>query len=136
MFWVDIGAMDYIGALVSERLGIRSVEEWKKERIDVIKNLDSVKPISQNEIFVLSVSSWAMFLLDKPSYKADLLFSYLIEKQGKQSLIVLPTYYRESLSTTNIYEVLSRNFQIDCNQFFEEYIDWYNYQIMQVQESE
>lgn len=102
--------MDYVGALVANRRGLRSIEKWKEERLQFLQRFYSLKPISKEEVFFLILRSWAGFLVVNPEYKADLLITYLFKKQA-EGLKAIPEYYRQSEDTDNVYKVWEQAFE-------------------------
>lgn len=125
-FWMDQGVADYIGAMVAEKRGFRSVEKWKTERVEFLSRFYSAEPFSLNEMHILSVRSWAMWLIKQPVYKADLITARLLEQETSKRLLAIPDYYSQSGSTENVKDQWEKAFGLNYEKFTTDFINWYN----------
>jgi hypothetical protein len=129
-YWIDQGTADYIGARVAERRGLRSMEEWKNERVEFLRRTYPTQQFTPKALFLLSLRSWAMWLVPSPAYKADLLVAYLFRQDTEKRLAVLPEYYSKSADTKDISLVFEQEFGMRYEQFANDYSQWYSDNIL------
>lgn len=128
LYWMDQGISDYVGALVAEKQGLESMAKWERHTLLLLRG--TLTPMTMNEAEILSVSSWANFLLPAPTYKADLMVTYLIQSLKDKDLKLVAMYYQQSKGTTNIQSVWESTFGLQHNQFIKDFVTWYNREVL------
>ena len=128
LYWMDQGISDYIGALVAEKQGLGSVTKWERHKLLLLRG--TLAPMTQNEATILSVTSWANFMLVAPAYKADLMACYLIHSLKAKDLKAVAMYYQQSNGTTNITPVWESAFGLQYNEFIKDFVIWYNQEVL------
>lgn len=128
LYWMNEGTGHYIGALVSEMLGFRSLKKWERERVIALRGL--LKPMTEAEMQILGVSSWANFLIPGAAYKADVAAAYLFETAKPNGLKTIPLYYQRSADTKNAIAVWEASYELNYGEFIQNFISWYNRKVL------
>lgn len=128
LYWMDQGISDYVGALVADKQGLESMEKWERHTLLLLRG--TLTPMTTNEAEILSVASWANFMIAAPTYKADLMATYLIHSLKVKPLKAVTIYYQQSKGTTNILSVWESAFGLQHNEFIKDFVTWYNREVL------
>jgi hypothetical protein len=128
LYWMNQGISDYVGALVAERQGLGSVAKWERHKLLLLRG--TLTPMTQADAEVLSVTSWANFMVAAPASKADLMATYLIHSLKAKDLNAFVMYYQKSKGTTNITPVWESAFGLQYNEFIKDFVIWYNREVL------
>jgi hypothetical protein len=126
LFWFDQGVADYLGAVIAEKRGLRSIDKWRTERIEYLNHFYSKQLMKPQEIQILAVRSWSMFILENPVYKADLLTASFLEQDTSKKLGLIPGFYLKSANTEDAVGLWSSTFEMDYMPFCGNFVNWYN----------
>lgn len=126
LFWLDQGLADYIGAMVAEKRGLRSLEKWKSERVEYFSHSNTKQPMKPQDTQIMAVRSWAMFIIERAVYKADLFIAYFLEQESNKKLALMPDFYLKSANTEDVIGLWQSTFKLDYKPFCEAFVSWYN----------
>jgi hypothetical protein len=93
-YWLKEGAADLFGAAVAEKLGYQSLDQWKLDRLDTLRQAgDHVSP---QEILATNLDKWTGLLEDNrhPYEIADLLVLCLMDRTQPGGRRAIGEYYR------------------------------------------
>lgn len=126
LFWLEEGSADYVGALLAERLGGKSVHKWLLDtRLDLVSAKAVIDPAR------LGVTTLAerkeIMGRDLHSYQlADVMTCYLLEKYAKgeelKRLAVFFTALRDADSSDAAFE---RAFSVQPAAFIADFTAWW-----------
>ncbi len=94
--WMREGTADLIGALVASRCGYESLEKWKLDRINILRN--AKKYADPQTLGYVSLTEWSKSSTDKlhPYEVADLMVFYLMTIVKQDFYKKMPDYFAQS----------------------------------------
>ncbi|HWQ62194.1 MAG TPA: hypothetical protein VN521_07775 [Negativicutes bacterium] len=107
IYWLKEGTADLIAALVAEKIGYRSLDNWKQNQIDALRKAGT--NASVQEILSTDMHGWTKMLEAKmdPYPMADLMVIYLMTKSKAGGYATILEYYHmlgRGLSNTAAFE--------------------------------
>ena len=125
LYWLLEGTADYIGAKVSEKSGYQSIEKWKLDRINIIRN--SKKHSSVQEISHSTLEKWATLMEENkhPYEMSDLMVLYLISQQPQNKAYESITEYFRLLDRLDDGDkAFEKAFGVNTTTFGENFKNW------------
>ncbi len=117
--WMREGTADLIGALVAARCGYESMEKWKLDRINILRNAN--KYAEPQTLGYVSLAEWTKCSTDKlhPYEVSDLMVFYLMTVVKQDFYKKMPDYFAQSSNfrddTVNFEEI----FGISLDNFYQ-----------------
>lgn len=126
LFWLEEGGADYVGALVAERCGGKSLQKWKR---DTLMELRLARETAKPESLLHCDLPQRIKLMDQKyhSYQmADAMVIYLLQQQeqGKE-FAALAQYFTALADKKNGEEAFSQAFGMSHAQFLRNFQQWY-----------
>lgn len=117
IYWLMEGSADLVGALASERLGGQSIDQWKEERVKVLRRNSHV---SVQKAFHIDRDEWWRLVEQKqyPYEVADLMVLLLVQRSGYEAI---GEYFRLLGKSVDAKTAFRRVFGINESQFLEEF---------------
>lgn len=126
LFWLEEGSADYVGALVAERCGGKSLHKWQ---FDTLQDLRLAKETARPESLLHCTLSQRIRLMDKKyhSYQmADVMVVYLMQQQEQGTEFAALVRYFEALSEAKDgEEAFAQVFGMTQAQFLRDFQAWY-----------
>ena len=125
MYWMSEGTADYVGALVSDRLGVINLDGWKKLRINLLrKNPNHALPL---EITELNLAQWTTLMEQKraPYEMSDLMVFFLLEQSGGRGTEAITEYFRQCGRLQDGKRALKAAFGIEAADFSARFTPWF-----------
>jgi len=119
--WLAEGSADLVGSRVGEMTGYESVEKWKLDRFNTLRNLK--RAVSPQEIVHRDPEAWLRFVNEgrHPGEMADLMVFFLTKQKG---LPVIPAYFKKvpAVSSDKAFETA---FGMELGQYLSDFQAWY-----------
>lgn len=126
LFWLEEGSADYVGALLAERLGGRSVQKWI---LDVqIELMSASHTVTLEQLQHTNMAERkALMSKELHTYQmADLMTWHLLTTHGKgQESIKLTEYFRQLKATSDGAEAFENTFGVGLKEYLAEFADWW-----------
>ena len=124
LYWLSEGSADYVGALVSERLGVLNIDGWKKQRINILRKTPA--HVSPQEIADLTLAQWTALIEQKraPYEMSDLMVMFLLEQGGGNA--ALAEYFRQCNRLQDGKKALKATFGSYPGDFSLRFTSWFN----------
>lgn len=126
LFWLEEGSADYVGALVAEQCGGKSLHKWEQDTMFDLRRAQET--VNAKELVHCSPQR-RMQLMEKKyhSYQlADAMVICLVQKQAKGTeLAAIVRYFRALADTRSGEEAFSQAFGMTHAQFLQEFQQWY-----------
>jgi hypothetical protein len=124
LYWMSEGTADYVGAMVSDRLGVLNLDGWKKQRTGIIrKNFNRALP---QEIADINLAQWTTLMEQKksPYEMADLMVFFLLEQKNNKGPAAIAEYFRQCNKLRDGKKALAAAFGIDYASFADRFSSW------------
>ena len=119
--WLAEGTADLVGSQVGEMTGYESVEKWKLDRFNTLRNLK--RAVSPQEIVHRDPQAWVRFTQEgrKPAEMADLMVFFLMKQKG---LPAIASYFKKlpAVSSDKAFETAFGN---ELGQYLSDFQAWY-----------
>ncbi|WP_288311769.1 hypothetical protein, partial [uncultured Selenomonas sp.] len=126
LFWLEEGSADYVGALVAEQCGGKSLHKWEQDTMFDLRRAQET--VNAKELVHCSPQR-RMQLMEKKyhSYQlADAMVICLVQKQAKGTeLVAIVRYFQALADTRSGEEAFSQAFGMTHAQFLQEFQQWY-----------
>jgi hypothetical protein len=115
--WIKEGMADWMGALVSNKLGSESIEKWRLDRINRLRA--ATNPLAPGNMDEVSFEQWTHWMDEKrlPYEMVDLMMMSLAEQKGSGIFKALVAYFGcvqsfsfESTCFKNHFGIAQRDF--------------------------
>ena len=126
LFWMDEGTADYVGAVIAEKLGYETLQQWQNNRIMSMRCLPH--NVSASELQICNNEKRTELLSEnKSSYQmADLMVIYLLSQQSaEERLSKIAEYFRQLGTTKDSETAFQQTFHISLNDFITKYNAWF-----------
>jgi len=128
LFWLEEGTADYVGALLCEKLGGRSVEKWYMDALFTLQNSRVVADVSQLQHTTDAERLELMTTKAKHYTLADVMTMYLLQHYGgevpEQRIV---DYYKE-LQDKEAEAAFAQAFGVELPLFLQEFSTWWQKQ--------
>ena len=119
--WLAEGTADLVGSRVGEMTGYESVEKWKLDRFNTLRNLK--RAVSPQEIVQRNPEAWLKFVNEgrHPGEVADLMVFFLMKQKG---LPAIASYFQK-VPVESSDRAFEKAFGMEIGQFLSDYQAWY-----------
>ncbi|MCR5757933.1 MAG: DUF1570 domain-containing protein [Selenomonas sp.] len=129
LFWLEEGTADYVGALVCEQLGGRSVEKWYMDALFTLQNAREVADVSQLQHTTDEERMQLMTAQAKHYTLADVMTMYLLQHYGGDSPEQKIVAYYKSLENAQAEQAFVQAFGVELPAFLQEFSHWWQGQL-------
>ncbi len=126
MNWLKEGTADVIGARIAERSGYQSMEKWKLDRINTLRNAPNHAAAA--ELLHSNLDKWATMVEQKkyPYQMSDLMVFYLLRQQpGSKGYEAIAEYFRLVGNLNDGDKAFEQAFNVSINQFLSDFEAWF-----------
>ncbi|WP_346355377.1 hypothetical protein [Azotosporobacter soli] len=126
MNWLKEGTADLIGARIAERSGYQSMEKWKLDRINTLRNAPNHAVAA--ELLHSNLDKWATMMEQKkyPYQMSDLMVFYLLKQQpGNKGYEAIAEYFRLVGTLSDGDKAFEQAFDVSINQFLSDFEAWF-----------
>lgn len=119
--WLAEGTANLVGSRVGEMTGYESVEKWKLDRFNTLRNIK--RAVSPQEIVQRNPESWLKFINEgrHPGEVADLMVFFLMKQKG---LPMIADYFQK-VPVESSDRSFVKAFGMEMGQFLSDYQAWY-----------
>ena len=125
-FWLEEGSADYVGALLAERMGGKTVQKWQRDTLDALLAVPTLVKISDLQHADMNARKQLMQPQFHSYQVADLMTCYLLTQYGAQNPCAKLAAYFRALKTAPDGETAFQDaFGIDSKTFLQVYASWW-----------
>lgn len=119
--WLAEGSANLVGSRVGEMTGYESVEKWKLDRFNTLRNIK--RAVSPQEIVQRNPEAWLKFINEgrHPGEVADLMVFFLMKQKG---LPAIASYFQK-VPVESSDRAFEKAFGLEIGQFLSDYQAWY-----------
>lgn len=125
IFWLEEGSADYVGALIAEQAGGKTLRKWQ---LDTLTDLRLTKETVKPNVLTHCTLEQRMRLMAKEYHTyqvADAMVICLMQQQKGRELSSLLSYFRALRTHAKGEEAFEEAFGISHNKFLKEFHAWY-----------
>lgn len=129
LFWLEEGTADYVGALLCEKMGGRSVEKWYLDAMFTLQNAKVVADISQLQHTTDEDRLKLMTAQAKHYTLADVMTMYLLQRYGGENPEQKIAAYYKGLEKGEAEPVFAQTFGVELAEFLRDFSGWWQSQL-------
>lgn len=126
LFWLEEGSADYVGALLAQCMGGKTVQKWQRDTLDALLAVPTLAKISDLQYADMSQRQQLMQPQFHSYQVADLMTCYLLAQYGGDDPCGRLVAYFQALKTAADGDAaFAATFGIDTATFLRQYAGWW-----------